>query len=115
MISVAIVIPEPERRGERIAADIAGLVSEDCDGKYGGGSTKETIDGTALVNAFAACQAATSSYYLQFVVVPRKPSGHYVIGLLSSEPMLSSAKAEDGKTAPVTTEQFRQAAYRATQ
>lgn len=115
LITVAIVVPQPERRAERIAADIAALISEDCDGNYGGGSTKETIDDTSLVSAFTACQGKTSSYYLQFVVVPRNPAGHYVIGLLSPEPLQSNAGADEGKAASVTIEQFRQAAFRASQ
>lgn len=115
VISFAIIVPQPERRAERIATEIAGFVSESCDGKYGGGSTKETVEGMALVNAFTACQDTAGGNYLQFVIIPRKVSGHYVIGVMSPEPLAAGGDAATGRTAPVTLEEFRQAAFRASQ
>jgi hypothetical protein len=115
VISFAIIVPQPERRAERIATEIAGYVSESCDGEYGGGSTKEMLEGFALVNAFTACQDTAGGNYLQFVVTPRKTSGHYMIGVMSSEPLAAGSNTTTGKPEPITVEELRQAAFRASQ
>jgi hypothetical protein len=115
LIGFAVVVPHGENTPERIAADIAAAVSEDCAGSFGSGSVREMHEGVALINAFTACRGDEVGAYLQYVVTPRRGVGQYVIGLFSSDPLDGSATGGSGRKAPIATERLMDAAFQASQ
>jgi hypothetical protein len=113
-LGFALVIPTDERTPDATAAQISSSMSETCDGKFGSGSTKDTVEGASLINAFSACQKESDGYSLQYVVVSRKPVGQYVIGILTASGAKTPEKSA-ASSAPVSTEKLMQAAYKASQ
>ncbi|MGO4841465.1 hypothetical protein AB4144_55325, partial [Rhizobiaceae sp. 2RAB30] len=55
-IGFSFVVPTADLSSDALSAQIAAALSETCKGKFGTGSTKETVENVRLINAFTACQ-----------------------------------------------------------
>lgn len=114
-IGFSLVVPASDVTPDAQSARIAAALSESCDGKFGTGSTKETVQTAKLINGFTACETDGVKSLLQYVVVSRKQGGQYVIGVLSASSEGASA-APTAKTSPVVnSERLMNAAFKVSQ
>lgn len=114
-IGFSLVVPALDVTPDALSAQIAGTISESCDGKFGTGSTKETVQAAKLINGFTACEKGGVKSLLQYVVVSRKQGGQYVIGVLSASPEETN-RTPATKTSPaVNSERLMDAAFRVSQ
>jgi hypothetical protein len=116
-IGFSLVVPDAQSTADRTMAEISLAVSQKCAGKLTTGSSKDTVQNVPIIDAFAACELPTASFYLEYAVTPRPQEGQYVIGILTvsdqgSEGSLSPAPHA---AAMLPSEKLIDAAYRAGQ
>lgn len=114
-VGFSLVVPASDMTPDALSAQIAGTLSESCDGKFGTGSTKETVQTAKLINGFTACEKEGVKSLLQYVVVSRKQGGLYVIGVLSAPPEMKSHTPSSKTSSPVTSERLMNAAFKVSQ
>lgn len=114
-IGFSFVVPTADVSPDALSAQIAAALSETCKGKFGTGSTKETVENAKLINAFTACQNQGAQSLLQYVVVSRKQGGQYVIGVLSEAAEPTAGKSSTGSKPPVNSDRLMKAAFQVSQ